>query len=175
MVVTLPNSCWQARFGLSIQKSHASWVTGHGCAVHTPTADLSNFGEVSQIEGIVALGRRGQQLSTDSVVGLHSTGHNGAAQRLEVSRPVCQEAPKDGGQDGFDGCIRWGWHTQLGEVAHKAGAQGLPTPSCSGHSNVWPLENQDAMLLKPCRLCMTLQSCTEMHASRPDDTDSLCK
>lgn len=53
----------------------------------------------------MALVRRGQQLSTDSVVGLHSTGNYGTAERLEIRGPVCQEAPKDGGQNGFDGCV----------------------------------------------------------------------
>ena len=67
--------------------------------------DLSNFGQIPQIEGVVALVRRGQQLSTDSIVGLHSTGHYGTAESPEVRGPVCQETPQDGGQNAFDGCI----------------------------------------------------------------------
>lgn len=66
---------------------------------------LSNFGQIPQVEGVVALVRRGQQLSTDSVVSLHCAGHNGAAKRPEVGGPVCQEAPQDGGQNRFDGSV----------------------------------------------------------------------
>ena len=77
---------------------------------------------------------RGQQLSSDGVVGLHCTGHNGATQSPEVRGPIRQEGPQDGGQDGLGGSIRGGRHTQLSEVAHKAGGQRLPTPSCRGDS-----------------------------------------
>lgn len=91
---------------------------------------LSNFGQIPQIEGVVALVRRGQQLSTDSVVRLHCAGHNGAAQGPQVGGPVCQEAPQDCGQDGFDGSVGWWRDTQLGEVACKAGAKWLPPSPC---------------------------------------------
>ncbi|KAA6420527.1 MAG: hypothetical protein FRX49_09688 [Trebouxia sp. A1-2] len=60
------------------------------------------------VECVVALGRGGQQLSTDSVVRLNCRGHNGSTQGSHISWPVCQEASQDGGEDGFDGCIRGG-------------------------------------------------------------------
>ena len=67
--------------------------------------DLSNFGQVPQVEGVMALGRSRQQFSADSVVSLHSRDHNGVAQRPYLGGPVCQEAPQDGGQDGFGGGV----------------------------------------------------------------------
>lgn len=95
---------------------------------------LGDLGEVPQVECIVALGRGGQQLSTDSVVRLNCRGHNWSAQGSQVSWPVCQEASQDGGEDGFDGCIRGGWDAELAEMAHKAGAQRLPASPCVIHT-----------------------------------------
>jgi len=94
---------------------------------------LGDLGQVPQVECVVALSRGGQQLSTDSVVRLHCRGHNGSAQGSQVSWPVCQEASQDGGEDGLDGCIRGGWDAELAEMAHKAGAQGLPASPCVTH------------------------------------------
>jgi len=95
---------------------------------------LGDLREVSQVECIVALSRGGQQFSTDSVVRLNCRGHNGSTQGSQVGWPVCQETSQDGGEDGFDGCIRGGWDAELAEMAHKAGAQRLPASPCVIHT-----------------------------------------
>ena len=118
---------------------------------------LGDLGEVPQVECIVALGRCGQQLSTDSIVRLNCRGHNGSTQGSQVSWPVCQEASQDGGEDGLDGCIRGGWDAELAEMAHKAGAQRLPASPCVTHIT------STAHSLTHCLLC-AYQTYSLLHA-----------
>jgi len=136
IITLLSFACTSKQTGCHIHHNFSTglWSTVRPMPLECMRTHLGDLGEVPQVECIVALGRGGQQLSTDSVVRLNCRGHNWSAQGSQVSWPVCQEASQDGGEDGFDGCIRGGWDAELAEMAHKAGAQRLPASPCVIHT-----------------------------------------
>mmetsp|Transcript_3271 Transcript_3271/g.5419 ORF Transcript_3271/g.5419 Transcript_3271/m.5419 type:complete len:273 (+) Transcript_3271:4098-4916(+) len=81
---------------------------------------LEHLAHVAEVEGVVALGRRGQKLVPDPVVQLHrGVDHSFGSLLVRLAEVLFQKRRKDGGEDSRNGPIRHLRERQEVEVAEK--------------------------------------------------------
>ena len=89
---------------------------------------LKDLADVAQVEGVVELGGRGQQLLADLAIHLDGGAHHAAAHALHLGLELGrQEAAKDALEDERESRVRSGRNAHDVEVAREAGRHHGPT------------------------------------------------
>mmetsp|Transcript_13697 Transcript_13697/g.27719 ORF Transcript_13697/g.27719 Transcript_13697/m.27719 type:complete len:749 (-) Transcript_13697:6644-8890(-) len=112
---------------------------------------LEHLGQITQVEGVVRLLRRGQQVLGDRVVQLDGRVHHLPDIRLDLLAEVSQPLPADGPEDGSLRSVDELGVSDLGEVPKETGSDGLPSASrrshCANESDVKDLNEGQGSLV----------------------------